>query len=375
MEKILPINLSIPHFFRGWESVRLPAILAQEKNYAWFIDKYNTIVMDTDFNVSYCFWDSLERLRIYDDILDYTRLKASNPKELLDTTIEMIDNNQYVIAVLDPSQMECSPHYGQNKGYIDVLVFGYNTDERSLYLIDIEIKDLSQGYVKVSYKDYTQGYFSSYATVKSHPYDMEDGAISFLIQNGPLAAYTVRNVMFEPKLPNFYWQLKKNLYGGEFTVTPMDDYVHHRKSIYYKQIDKRRMGVTVYKTYYETLAQMVTSEGTHVLDYPLVTWGVRSLSLIKSLLTDELVYLNDKGFVQVEPILINANRELCNKLFSCFMMLTRYKKTNNLKYFYEFCETMKAIEEMDIQFLADLCRNLYQQINTYYFPDVENKIP
>jgi hypothetical protein len=375
MKKTLPVNFEIPYFFRGWESVRLPVILNNPKNYNWFIDKFNSLIMDTDFNVSYCFWDSLERLRIYDDILDYTRLSASDPKNLVETLIETINQNQYIIAVLDPSQMECSPHYGQNRGLIDTLVFGYDTEDDSFDLIDIEIKDLSQGFVKVSAKDFTAGFFSAYDFLRSFPFgdlDCDFRTIGFLMQNGPLSAYSVRETGFEPKLPNFYWELKKNLYGGEFTVPKIPDRkinFNDVTHIYFKAMDKRSIGVTIYKRYYETLKEMVMAEGPEVLGYPLVTWGVKSLSLIKSLLTDKLTYLNEKGLIRVEPVIIQENNELCKKIYNCFMMLTRYKLTKDLKYFHEFCDAMKIIEESDNQFLLILCRTLYDQINTNYLPD------
>lgn len=378
MQKLLPINLNIPYFFRGWEAVRLPVILNNRQNYNWFLDKYNSIIMDTDFNISYCSWDSLERLRIYDDILDYIRLTVHNPKTLVETIIETVNQNQYIIAVLDPSRMECSQHYRQNRGLIDTLVFGYDSDEGSFYLIDIEIKDLSQGYVKVSYQDFIAGFFSAYDFLRSFPYGDEDcdfRTIGYLIQKGPLTAYTVRDKNFEPNLPNFYWELKKNLYGGEFTVKKYDDlkinYNSSEKHIYYKTIDKRSIGVSVYSRYYETLHEMVLSDGPAVLGYPLVTWGVKSLSLIKSILSDKLVYLHEQGLIRVEPEIIDENNNLCKTLYTCFMILARYKRTNDLKYFYEFCDTMKHIEEMDIHLLSTLCKTIYEQINTYYFPDIE----
>lgn len=377
MEKTLPVNFEIPYFIRGWESVRLPAILNNPRNYNWFIDKFNALIMDTDFNVSYCFWDSLERLRIYDDILDYTRLHATNPKNLLETIFETINQNRYIIAVLDPSRMQCSPHYGQNRGLIDTLIFGYDTNEEIFYLIDIEIKDLSQGFVKVSYQDLIAGFFSAYDFLRSIPYGDEDcdfRTIGYLIQNGPLSAYSVRDFESEPKLPNFYWELKKNLYGGEFTVQKnlerqinFNDKTH----LYYKTFDKRSIGVSIYKRYYETLREMVLSDGPAVLGYPLVTWGVKSLSLIKSVLSDKLTYLNDQRMLVVEPELIEENNELCKKLYTCFMMLTRYKQTQNLKYFDEFCDAMKVIEEIDVQLLSKLCKILYEQINTRYLPGIE----
>lgn len=378
MQKILPINLNIPYFFRAWEAIRLPVILTNERNYDWFIDKFNSIMMDTDFSISYCFWDSLERLRIYDDILDYTRLTAFSPKNLLDMIVETINKNQYLIAILDPSQMESSPHYRQNKGLIDTLVFGYDSDEQALLLIDIEIKDLSQGYVKVSYKDFIAAFFSAYDYLRSFDYDSGEGdfkTVGFLIQNGPLTAFSLREANFEPKLANFYWQLKKNLYGGEFTVKKYDDLYPDRKHLYYKTIDKRYVGVSVYKCYYETLHQLILSDGPTVLGYPLVTWGVKSLSLIKSLLSNELTYLNDKGLIRVEAGMIGENNELCKKLYTCFMLLTKYKRTNDRKYFHEFCDTMKIIEKKDIELLSNICKSLYDQINTYYFQNIEIDTP
>lgn len=379
MQKTLPINLDIPLFFRAWEAVRLPVILTNKRNYDWFIDKFNSIMMDTDFSISYCFWDSLERLRVYDDILDYTRLTAYNPNNLLEIIIETINKNQYLIAALDPSQMESSPHYRQNKGLIDTLVFGYDNDEQSLYLIDIEIKDLSQGYVKISYQDFVAGFFSAYDYLKTFDYHSEEGdykTIGFLIQNGPLSAFSLREASFEPKLPNFYWQLKKNLYGGEFTVKKFDDIVYPgRRHLYYKTIDKRHIGVSVYKGYYETLRQLVSSEGPNVLGYSLVTWSVKSLSLIKSLLSDKLTYLTGKGLIRVDSEIIAENNEVCKKLFTCFMLLTKYKHTNNLKYFDEFCDMMKMIEELDMSSLSNICKILYDQVNTYYLPDIEMILP
>ena len=103
---------------------------------------------------------SLERMSIYDEVLEYHKITEVSSDNLIEKIIHEIDGNRYVLSIYDSYYIENSNNYHKNHRIHDILVYGYDSKNEFIYYYDVPEDKYADHITLIKFSQYRESFFS-----------------------------------------------------------------------------------------------------------------------------------------------------------------------------------------------------------------------
>lgn len=133
---VLDYNTDVEFKGRCWDQIRL-GVISLDKNYIfWFVDKFLSLHMSSDYTIRSYKWTTLECVKIYEEVLMSRRLENTMFKELINTIKDCICHGEYIISILDKSTILLDDVDDTPDTIHDSIIIGYDDYQEGFYVVD-----------------------------------------------------------------------------------------------------------------------------------------------------------------------------------------------------------------------------------------------
>lgn len=350
MEKELPINLNTGITDECWTFYRLAVVLSDKRYLPWYIEKFNNYFINERFNLLFETGDSIGgNLCYYDEIIEFKKIKQTS--DIVSSIIDEINNGAYILCYYDRFYSKGSPEYEKKHSAHDMLIYGYNTDLKLLNFIDININGILWGKHTISFTEFTCAYDGVLKIISEEP---EKWTWLYYFYLPASALYLNKNFYRKPRLEVFYNQIEKCLKGGEIlSLERMGE-----------QITYKRFGVSVYKSYYEDLYNVIYKKKDFLIfeGNTKILFSMRSLIESKYALILKLNYLNENGLLLVPSSIIKNVERLCGVIECAYQLMIKNSYNLDVNILKRAKNKFIEAEKIDIDVLTEIRNVLYEHI-------------
>lgn len=165
-EKILlDYNLNLEFKGRCWDQIRLGIVSLDENYIYWFVDKFLSLHMSSDYIIRSYKWTTLECVKIYEEVLEYKRIENTVYDNLIDTLKQCIRNGDYVIGILD-SHIIWPDVIDDNCDSIhDSIIIGFDNTKNVFQVVNPSFRNSIQ---TIDFDLYKKAFFSAVYKMKTH---------------------------------------------------------------------------------------------------------------------------------------------------------------------------------------------------------------
>lgn len=257
-------------------------------------------------------------------------------KSLIEALIDFLDNDFYIILLLDRSYIQESRNYKKSPFVHMTLIYGYDEDNEVFYIADnnnygkydfvqYQFEDVANAFKAMNYNDFRDTQTINLVRPFNHIHYNFD--LDYLIK--------------ELKFYLSSYDLKDTYLKDWNTYNPLN-YGHDGEVIEYYNL-----GI------YEYLKEIVKRENNYI--------GIQPFHLVwenKKFMLKRIEFLNKRGYIEnIEKLLKHANR-LIDHLQTILNLVLKYNITNNNKLKINITSKIKLVREDDIYFVNELLKKL-----------------
>jgi hypothetical protein len=288
----------------------------------------------------------LDYLFVYDEVLDFKDL--TNKADIISTTIEAINNDEYLNMRLDYYYLEGMEGYAVNHSIHGQLVIGYNLTLQEIYYL----ANLNEKWVvhSTSFIQYEQSFKSALLIIREDKDTDTTFDIAFRL-NEPFSTFRVWNKDFNRKvrLNVIYNSLTNILNGGVFTTS--------------EPTDTRRFGISIYKGYYEDLFNMLLNNSLEPAPSPFVVFrGLKKLYENKKGIMYRFSYLNKHHDLQIEPFVFSKMETILSIINEAIVLLSDFFTNQQKDSLLTAAQKFRDIEKLDIEVLQITSLLIYNKM-------------
>lgn len=211
MRKELPINRDIPYSGMVRDRNRLIAILANQANMSWYAENFIPLLLYPNGNI-HCYdtTNYYEIFSVYDQVIKKKK-RINIDKDIIK---EEIDNNRYVIALVDEYYL-CGSVYFQSEHRIqEILLYGYDDCHESFLFHGSQIDKQDYGCSECNYYSLEKALFCSAERID------EIESVSWRVLFGhPLSSFTVCNNIDPINIYKVFYHFNNLLIGKSIIVS------------------------------------------------------------------------------------------------------------------------------------------------------------
>lgn len=211
MRKELPINVNIPYSGMIRDRNRLIAILSMPSNQIWYAENFIPLLLYPNGNI-HCYdtTNFYEIFNIYDQVIDYKAITKIN----IETIKREIDDNRYVIALVDEFYLRGCIYYQSTHKYQEILIYGYDNQSGCFLFHGSQIDKKDYGCGECSYMDFEAAVMKAGEKIS----EMESVAWRVLFGH-PLSSFRVKLWNTSLNIRKIYYHFSNLLIGKTITVS------------------------------------------------------------------------------------------------------------------------------------------------------------
>lgn len=354
--KKLPVTLNTKLTTECWTFTRLAAILSSPKYIPWFIERFIYCVVDENYFFGYSQVDSLEALCNYDEII--TCKNIIDKTNIVEKIIQEIDNNGYVVLLCDYYYVEGSKEYLGKHRLHNILIYGYDNESMEFCFVGFSINNKYWAEHVIKYNELEVAFQSSLSTMSEN---IDEYIDLYRLHLPATVFYLIDSFDRQPRLEVIYASITKCLRGGEVLVPETEG------DIFCSGV--RRFGVSIYKSYYEDLYNILLKMTGDLATLSLermdpIEGALKALAENKSRLVSIWKYLDENGYVSISKDVIDSTEALGTLLEQMHKLSIKYWYTQDIKYLELVrCKLMEA-EKLDISILSAVRDILYEYMKS-----------
>ncbi|GKX30386.1 hypothetical protein SH1V18_28660 [Vallitalea longa] len=342
MKKILPINVTHGVTSECWNSIRLSAIMSDEKYLPWYIEKFNNYLVssgDCKYEILHNQFGSTEFICYYDEVIIFENI--IDKSNIVNKMINLIDKNRYITLYCDRFYIKGSKEYNKKHYMHEIMIYGFDTNLKEFNIIDLNLNGKVLNQSRLSFDNIECAFYSAIEDIKKN---IDNNIWLYRINMPASAFYLNENFNRKPRLELFYDSINNCLKGGEALIrTPRDGQVRYNTI---------RYGVSIYKSFYEDLYNVLAYDKNILKDRPNILIRFKTLIENKYALIFKINYLNEERLTAIPNSLIDKIKELANKLEIIFSMMTKYSIKPNKDLLNRMNYSFREAEELDILILS-----------------------
>lgn len=313
MKKNLSVNLNVEFRTECWNFIRLTMLLSDERYMPWYIEKFNSYFVDEAFVFHFCEWNTVEFYTNYDEVLEFYDINCKN--NIVESIINAINSNEYVTLYWDRYYVEGTQQYQEEHKLHGILVYGYDTETKSISFIDNEINGRLWDCNEISYENLQCAFDSAIHIITEEP-----RRYSWIYQtNLPASRVHLKRDFARNVRPEvFYTAIKRNLSGGEFADVskPASEYA-----------PVKRYGFSIYKSYYEDLYYILKHKNPNYCNEPgneFILIKLKALVECKRSFVKKLKYFNNIGIFTFPDDLLKKSEQLAEIVNKANLLLSKH---------------------------------------------------
>lgn len=344
MGKILPINITHGITSECWNSIRLSAIMSDKKYLPWYIEKFNNYLVssgDCKYEILHNKFGSTEFICYYDEVIIFENI--IDKRNIVNKAIDLITKNKYVLLYCDRFYVKGSREYKKFHYMHEILIYGFDNNLKEFTILDLNLNGKVLNPSRLSFNNLECAFYNAIEEINKN---INNNIWLYRI-NMPASAFSLNeNFNRKPRLELFYDSIDNCLNGGEtLTRTPSNGQVRYNTI---------RYGVSIYKSFYEDLYNVLAYDKNILKDRPIILFRFKTLIENKYALIFKINYLNKEQLTSIPNSLINKIRELANKLEIIFSMLTKYSLKPNTNLLNRINSSFHEVEKLDIFVLSSI---------------------
>lgn len=343
--KKLPVTLNTGLTTECWTFAKLAAILASPQYLPWYMERFIFCVVDEYFNFGHSEIDSLEALCNYDEVI--TSKNITEKDDITKSIIQEIDKSRYVIALCDYYYIEGSREYMKKHWLHNMLIYGYDHNSKEFNYIGFYINNKYWGEHVIKFDMLKEAFNNGLNIIDE---DIDNYIYLFRHNLPATAIYLNEDFNREPRIELIYSSIVKCLRGGEVIIsnTEEDSFCS----------GVRRFGVSIYKSYYENLYNILLSmpKDLFVSSFErmsLIEGAMKALVENKQRLHSLWNYLNEGKFVIIPMEIIDNTKLLCKLLEQVHQLSIKYSLTMEAKYMEMVKYKLIEAQKKDIEILTE----------------------
>ncbi len=322
MRKELPVNLNIPYSGMVRDRNRLVAILTIPSNQTWYAENFIPLLLYPNGNI-HCYdtTNFYEIFNIYDQIIEKKEITQIN----VNAVKQEIDNNRYVIALVDEFYLSVSVYYQLMHKYQEILVYGYD-DCREFFLFhgsQIDKKDYGCG--ECAYADFEAAVLSSSKRIS------ETESVAWRVLFGhPLSGFQIKTWDSALNICKIYYHFSNLLMGKTITVSRGQD----TETFY--------AGMNIFD---ELSARFDQIRADDKQSHERAIWCIKLLAGYFSSYKNIFSLMNVQYGINFEAELDNTVDSISQKVLSIYSLLQKYVITKKSRNIDRAKETMTSVKE------------------------------
>ncbi len=254
MKKLLPYNFDNGLDTECGNFYKMAIVGAYERFSPWVIERFIRIQMYEDFIIGYYNIYGTEHQTYYDEVLEQREiLKKEN---IISTIIDEVNSGGYVMIRTDRYFVPGGEEYHEKHHNHPMMILGYDDGLNEFYATDVGIDEMRWGLHTFKFSVVEEAYYSGLDIMRK---DFNNAFGPLEITTG--CVFYPKNFGRSLKLKYIYDNVCMMLKGGEVVnKTPSAESIAKENVVPIKGLGTtRRLGLSIYKAYYEDLHQLLLS--------------------------------------------------------------------------------------------------------------------
>lgn len=327
MEKVLSYNIDNGATAECGNFYKMAIVTSYDRYTPWVMEHFIKLQMYEGFILGNYNIYGTEHQTFYDEVLEQHEIE--NKDNIIETIINSINNNGYVILRTDRYYIPGGEEFQKHHFTHPMLICGYDDDKREFFVLEVSLFGTNWAMHKFDFSVVETAYYAGLELMR------EDFNVAF----GPLEVTTGCILYTKPfnrkiKIKYVYDNVCMMLKGADIITEAIGEY-EKPKTIRDLPIDRvhslRRLGISIYKSYYEDLFNLLKS-GYRDDDFFTgsfgVYHGVEILIQNKVGLKERINYLIDNGYIPNDRELVINTEKLCDVLETSRNVLAKYYYSN-----------------------------------------------
>lgn len=321
MRKELSVNLNIPYSGMVRDRNRLIAILTIPSNQIWYAENFVPLLLYPNGNI-HCYdtTNFYEIFNIYDQVIEKKEITQIN----VDAVKQEIDNNRYVIALVDEFYLCGCVYYQSMHKYQEILVYGYDDFQESFLFHGSQINKSDYGCDECAFVDFEAAVLSSNKRIS----EMESVAWRVLFGH-PLSGFQIKTWDSPLNICKLYYHFSNLLMGKIITVSKGQD----TETFY--------AGMNIFDELRERFEQIREDDKQ---SYERAIWCIKLLAGYFSSYKNIFSLMNIQYGINFGAELDNVVDLISQKVLSIYSLLQKYVITKKRRNIDRVKETMELVK-------------------------------
>lgn len=339
MRKELPINLDITYSGMIRDRNRLIAILSNDSNRVWYAENFIPLLLYPNGNI-HCYdtTNFYEVFNLYDQVIDINIINSLE----IDTVKKEIDNNRYIIALIDEYYLSGCIYYKTQHKHQEILIYGYDDEKMCFFFHGSQIEKKDYGCGECNYSDFIDGLVSAYEKIN------ELESLSWRVLFGhPLSSIKVKEWNREINVRKIYYHFFNLLMGKSVTIAH-----DNNAEIYYA-------GSSIFDEMIINFDKLKTSEKQN---YERSIWCVKLLAGYILFYKDIFSVLCSQHEINIDKEIYSMIDSINKDILSTYALLQKYVITGKNRNVDRAIEMIKGVKSNIGVMWEKICNSLQEYL-------------
>lgn len=319
----LPINFDTVYGGMCRDRNRIIAVMSSDKKLPWLFNNFIPLVMYGSYNVhNYDTSNYYEVFDIYDQVIDLQLFEIGEVKDIQNA----LESNCYIIACWDRYFIRGTPEYLKDHLIHEVLIYGYDSENRLLYFHDSAIngKEYDVGIISVD------SFFEAIGNINKTIYSKESTQWQIAFGH-PFSKFSIKNNNIDINLRKIFFDFYNNYQGKKIDLHKSSE----SQQFYY--------GLNIFEGLHNILEEI--KDGVFDASSKInAVWSIKLLSRYMENNVQRFYYLMDKGWIEWQGELLESYKRLSIDLLVLFNLINKIifkRKSKDIFQAYELLECTK----------------------------------